>query len=91
MYIELSKKSQKFLEKLEVHIANRIEQKLKSLSMNPIPKNAIFIYRTDSGDMVFRYRIGDFRVLYKVKPKEKIVLIAKIDKRSRVYKDPRLI
>lgn len=34
---------------------------------------------------IFRYRIGDFRALYKVKEAEQIVLVAKIDKRPRVY------
>jgi mRNA-degrading endonuclease RelE of RelBE toxin-antitoxin system len=35
--------------------------------------------------MIFRYRIGKFRALYKVKEKQKIILIAKIDKRDKVY------
>ena len=39
----------------------------------------------ENGDKIFRYRIGDHRALYKVKEKEKIVLITKIDKRPRVY------
>jgi|TARA_B100001964_G_C14024035_1_gene505200 mRNA interferase RelE/StbE len=82
--IDLSQKSQKFLDKLNEHIRKRIEERLKKLSEQPIPSDAKFIGRAE-GDKVFRYRMGDFRALYKVKEKEKIVLIAKIDKRPRVY------
>ena len=82
--VELSQKAQKFLEKLDKHIRDRIEERLKKLGEEPVPSDAKFIYR-DNEDKVFRYRIGDFRALYKLKDKEKIVLIAKIDKRPRVY------
>lgn len=50
----------------------------------PVPADAKFICR-DNGEKVFRYRIGDYRALYKVKENEKVVLIAKIDKRPTVY------
>jgi len=83
--VVLSQRAQKFLEKLDEHISKRIEQRLKRLEENAIPSDAKFICR-DKGDTVFRYRIGDYRALYKVKGKERIVLIAKIDKRPRVYR-----
>ena len=82
--IELSQRSQKFLEKLDDHIRKRIEDMLINLGETSIPSDAKFICR-DMGDKVFRYRIGDYRVLYKVKDREEIILIAKIDKRGRVY------
>lgn len=70
------------LEKLDNHIRERIEKWLRKLSENPTPSDAKFIAR-ENGDKIFRYRIGDYRALYKVK--DKIVLITKIDKRPRVY------
>ena len=76
--------SQKFLEKLDNHIRERIEERLRKLGEEPVPSDAKFISR-DNDDKLFRYRIGDYRALYKVKDKEKIVLVAKIDKRPRVY------
>ncbi len=77
--------SQQFLNKLDNHIKDRIENRLKKLGENPIPTDSKFINRDEQGDKIFHYRIGDYRALYKVKVKEKIVLIAKIDKRPRVY------
>ena len=82
--VELSQKSQKFLDKLDKHIKERIEDRLKNLTENPIPSDAKFICR-ENGDKIFRYRIGDYRALYKVREKESIVLVTKIDKRPRVY------
>ena len=83
-FVELSQNSQKFLEKLDKHVRERIEERLRKLGENPVPSDAKFIYR-ENGDKVFRYRVGDYRALYKVKDKEKIVLVAKIDKRPRIY------
>lgn len=34
---------------------------------------------------VYRIRIGDFRVLYRLIPEDDIILVFKVDKRSRVY------
>ena len=82
--VELSQKAQKFLEKLDKHLCERIKDRLKNLADNPVPSDAKFICR-DNGDKIFRYRIGDYRALYKLKEKEKIVLITKIDKRPKVY------
>ncbi|MEK6843826.1 MAG: type II toxin-antitoxin system RelE/ParE family toxin [Nanoarchaeota archaeon] len=82
--VALSQRAQKFLDKLDFHIKERIENTLKRLESNPVPSDVVFIGR-EEGDKVFRYRIGDYRALYKLKDSEKIILITKIDKRPRVY------
>ena len=84
-FVELSIKARKFLDRLDNNIRNRIEERLKRLGETPIPSDSKFIERDDDNDMILRYRIGDYRALYKVKHKEKIVLIVNIDKRPRVY------
>jgi len=83
--VELSQRARKFLGKLEENISGRIEEKLRKLGKTPVPSDSKFICR-DKNDKVFRYRIGDYRALYKLKDKEKVVLVTKIDKRPRVYK-----
>ncbi|MBI2144092.1 type II toxin-antitoxin system RelE/ParE family toxin [Candidatus Woesearchaeota archaeon] len=72
------------MEKLDRHIRERIEERLRNLGFNPVPSDTKFITREDK-DKIFRYRIGDYRALYKVKDAEKIILMAKIDKRPRAY------
>ncbi len=82
--IELSQRAQRFLDKLDFHIKERIENSLKRLENNPVPSDAKFIGR-ESGEKIFRYRIGDYRALYSLNETKKVVLIIKIDKRPRVY------
>ena len=82
----LSQKVDNFLQDLDKHLRQRIETRLKKLADIPIPSDAKFITRDIDGDKIFRYRIGDYRALYKVKEKDKIVLITKIDKRPRIYR-----
>ena len=82
--VHLSMRSSKFLDKLDKDIRDRIINRLTNLADTPVPSDSKFITRLQ-GDKVFRYRVGDYRALYKIKEKEKIVLITKIDKRPRVY------
>ena len=82
--LDFSDKAKRFLKKLDKHIASRIIDRLENLKENPVPSDAVFIGR-EGGDKVFRYRIGDYRALYKLKDSEKMVLVTKIDKRPRVY------
>ena len=83
-FIELSVRVQRFLDKLDNQTKERIIERLKRLKENPVPSDSKFIGR-HKGEKVFRYRIGNYRTLYKIKEKEKIVLITKLDKRGRVY------
>jgi mRNA interferase RelE/StbE len=82
--VHISQKAEKFLEKLDAELRQRIEERLRNLQNEPVPADAKFIGR-DLGDKIFRCRIGGYRALYKLKDKEKIVLVAKIDKRPRIY------
>lgn len=82
--VELSVRTQDFLDKLDKSIMKRIKSRLKNLENNPVPSDAKFIGR-DNNEMVFRYRIGKFRVLYKFKESQNIILVTKIDKRNKVY------
>lgn len=85
MYVvEESQRATKFLEKLDNHLRERIRNKLRNLGETPTPKGVKFIGRYKE-DKIFRYRIGDYRALYKLKEQEKMILVTKIDKRPRIY------
>ncbi|MEK6823465.1 MAG: type II toxin-antitoxin system RelE/ParE family toxin [Nanoarchaeota archaeon] len=83
--LEFSNQAKKFLKKLDQHIFDRIIKRLENLRQEPVPSDAKFISRDENGEKIFRYRIGEYRALYKLKEKEKVILISKIDKRPRVY------
>ena len=82
--LEFSNHSKNFLKRLDKQDLDRILSRLENLENNSFPSDAKFIGR-DNGEIIFRYRIGKFRVLYKVKETQKIILVTKIDKRDRVY------
>jgi len=77
------KQPRNFLKKAEKHISKRIMDKIDEvLPNNPVPHDAKPIV---SQHGVFRIRVGDYRILYRIDYQEKKIIIFKIDKRSRVY------
>lgn len=81
---KFSRQAEKFLSKCDNELFNRIKNKSNLLEENPFPSDAKFINREDK-EKIFRIRVGKHRVLYKIKNKENIILITKIDKREKVY------
>ena len=81
--IKLDKQPERFLIKCEDELFQRIERKLKFLKQNPIPSNTkkIVGYKLPT----FRLRIGKQRILYRINHQDKLIIVIKIDKRSKVY------
>ena len=77
-----SNQSEKFLKNCDKSLKDRIFKKFKELKIEPVPHNAVSIV---GEERTFRIRIGDYRVLYEIKWEENEILIAVIDKRSKVY------
>ena len=82
--ILFSRKSKQQLINLERNIATRIIKKLKEIRENPYAKGVV---KLKGNINMFRVRVGKYRVLYEVYEKEKEVVIIKIDKRERVYRN----
>ena len=80
--IEFSNQSRKFLKKSDKQLNTRIIEKISLLNVDPVPHNSA---RVIGEDKTFRIRIGDYRVLYEINWDKKFILIAKIDKRSKIY------
>lgn len=81
--IEYDSQPEKFLKKQESNIARRIMDKIEEvLPSNPVPQNAKPLVGQHG---CFRFRIGDWRVLYRVNYQDSVIIILKIDKRSRAY------
>lgn len=80
--IEFSNQSKKFLKKCDRQLTIRIIEKIELLKTYPMPHDS---KRVVGEDRTFRIRIGDYRVLYEVDWNKKLILIDKIDKRSKAY------
>jgi len=80
--IEFSNQSRKFFKKSDKQLNSRIIERIDLLKIDPTPHNSV---RVVGEEKTFRIRIGDYRVLYEIDWNNKVILIVKIDKRSKVY------
>ena len=71
----------KFLKKLPKHDVKRIREKISELTEPRFVRSIKIKGKED----VFRVRVGDYRILYKIDDSKKIVIVFKVDKRERVY------
>lgn len=78
--LHYSKQAVRFLKKCPD--AQRINNRIRHLADQPVPHNAV---RVMGEARTFRIRIGTYRVLYEINWTDKVLLVAKIDKRSRAY------
>jgi mRNA interferase RelE/StbE len=72
-----SRRIEKELDDLPPAEYNRIRTKIKALVNNPRPHGVKKL-----SDKVHRVRIGDYRIIYSIFDKERIILIDKVAKRT---------
>ena len=83
--IVLTKEAQKDYRKLAKSVARRVNQCLDGLRENPLRyPQAIPLKGKLAGS--YRWRVGDWRVVYQVNTDEQVVTILQITHRSKVYK-----
>ena len=80
--IEIFPAARRELEKLGPLLVGRVAEAIAELSSNPRPRGCRKL--TDS-DCDYRVRVGDYRVLYEVSDKEKLVSVYRVRHRSRAY------
>ena len=82
--IQFGPQPEKFIRSLDNQLKERIRGRLLKLQEDPFPQEVERVegYR---GEKVFRIRVGDYRILYIVRYEQNQILVAKIDKRGRVY------
>ena len=81
--VELGNPPQRFLKKCDSELYDRLINKIKSLALDPFPKDVKRVVgRTEK---VFRVRVGDYRIQYVLLYEQNLLLITDIDKRSRAY------
>jgi len=81
--VQLSSTSRKFLRKTDAVTWKRVIARIGQLKGDPFPSDAKRV--VGRKDKTFRVRVGEYRILYVVFFKKNLLLIAKIDKRQKVY------
>lgn len=82
--IKIDDDARKAIKQLDNNMQKRVYKFIKRLPSYPTPRS---IGKGLSGDHagLWRYRVGDYRMLAEIKDSELIVLIVFIDHRSSVY------
>jgi len=81
--IEIKRTAQKDLLSLNQDIKSRIIEIIKSLAQKPKPIGSI---KLKGSKNQFRFRSGDYRILYEVYEKERLIIIFRIKHRKDSYK-----
>jgi mRNA interferase RelE/StbE len=83
--IILTREAQKDYQKLAKSVARRVNQCLDNLGENPLQYPQAIPLKGKLASS-YRWRVGDWRVVYQVNTDEQIVTILQITHRSKVYK-----
>lgn len=84
--IELSKRSYKYLEKLDKKSKQRISNYLLLLTENP-RNPELDIKKIQGESSMYRLRVGSIRILYTIEDNILIITIIKIGPRGDIYND----
>jgi mRNA interferase RelE/StbE len=68
---------------IERQYAAAIVDKIKTLEKNPFPKNSRKLTGTE---MSYRLRVGDYRIIYQVDVRQKLITIFYVRHRKDAYK-----
>ena len=81
--IEIVRKAEKDFKKLPKELQSRIQEAIFNLAVNPRPHN---VRKIEGGTNEYRIRIGDYRVVYTIKNKDKIITIYRVRHRKDSYR-----
>lgn len=81
--VKYSNQASKFLKQMDKILVKRLLSKIEELIKEPVGHDA----KTIKGykETIFRVRVGDYRILYELDHKEKLIGIIKIDRREKSY------
>lgn len=82
--VEVSKDARRFFERADAALQRRLDKCFDRLKINPYGGGNI---KRLGGNLAgyYRYRVGDYRVLYRIDDQQLLVQVVKIAHRSEVY------
>ena len=83
--IQISENAADFIRGQTKKIQRQIHNKIKNLKTNPYPSNCVKLGGGEED--LCRIRSGDYRIIYKVRNKEVLILVLRIAHRKEVYKN----
>jgi mRNA interferase RelE/StbE len=81
-HVEVPAKVEKYILSLPIKIALQITERINLLAENPRPTNSIKL----EGQEGYRIKSGNYRVIYEIDDKAKIVYVLSVRDRKDAYK-----
>ena len=81
-FFNIAKKANKEASKLPIHIQDKIDRAFMTIKENPISGERLHGELKD----YYKFRVGDYRIVYRFNAKESTVEIVKIEHRQGAYK-----
>ncbi len=82
--VELKPQAQKFIEAQSRKIQRQLVKRIEALQEDPRPPGSKLL---DGRKKIYRVRSGNYRIVYQVKDKVLLVIVAKVDDRKNIYKN----
>ena len=81
--LEVKDKAVKELARVRPDIGMKLLQSMESLASDPRPRQS---HKLSESENSYRFRVGDYRVLYQVDDEARLVTIFKVGHRREVYR-----
>jgi mRNA interferase RelE/StbE len=82
--IKYKPKAQKFIEGQSLKIKRQLIKKIEDLQENPRPPGSKLL---DSEKNIYRICTGNYRIIYQVRDKVLLIIVAKVGDRKDVYRN----
>ena len=83
--VEFLPSAQRELAALPKDVQRRIASRIDALREDPRPPRA---RQLQGEDRLYRFRVGDYRVIYSIEGRRLVVVIVKVGRRRDVYRKP---
>lgn len=82
--VELSREAERFYTRCDKPVAKKLDRCFSSLERDPFAGNNVKALKGSLAG-AYRYRVGDYRVVYTVNDREVVVFVITIAQRGNVY------
>ncbi len=80
--ITLASSAEREIQALPKSVQRRVEKMIDSLRINPRPRGTI---KLKGREGIYRIRVGDYRIIYTINDKKRLVDVSYVRHRSRAY------
>ena len=82
--VKLKPQAQRFIKHQSRKVKRQLIKNIEALQEDPRPPSSRLL---DGRKKIYRVRSGNYRIVYQVKDKVLLVIVAKVDDRKNIYKN----